>query len=219
LMMGAWRPKHVEKVCSNKICILLHHVGVLLNHIVIASNHSGATQTTGDSGWLSPYSLAGWSALLSLVFCKFPVDASRFLVGHCTQLHPPPHPGYWSVSYLTENSTSHYQRPYNYIYVGKQLWSPFILNKMAWKVTYVLWTKIQQHLNVQASDRHNNNNNNNNNCGLRVKYWYWLTVRCSQTLWCLPCIHFSGNNSSMAEEERLWTVPTGQRQSDPHIIS
>jgi len=27
--MGAWRPKHVEKVCSNKICILLHHVSVL----------------------------------------------------------------------------------------------------------------------------------------------------------------------------------------------
>ena len=33
LMMGAWRPKHVEKVCSNKICILLHHVGVLFNQI------------------------------------------------------------------------------------------------------------------------------------------------------------------------------------------
>ena len=33
LMMGAWRPKHVEKVCSNKICILLHHVGVLFNLI------------------------------------------------------------------------------------------------------------------------------------------------------------------------------------------
>ena len=31
LMMGAWRPKHVEKVCSNKICILLHHIGVLFN--------------------------------------------------------------------------------------------------------------------------------------------------------------------------------------------
>ena len=31
LMMGAWRPKHVEKVCSNKICILLHHVSVLFN--------------------------------------------------------------------------------------------------------------------------------------------------------------------------------------------
>jgi len=34
LMMGAWRPKHVEKVCSNKICILLHHVGVLFNLIL-----------------------------------------------------------------------------------------------------------------------------------------------------------------------------------------
>ena len=31
LMMGAWHPKHVEKVCSNKICILLHHVSVLFN--------------------------------------------------------------------------------------------------------------------------------------------------------------------------------------------
>ena len=31
LMMGAWRPKHVVKVCSNKICIFLHHVGVLFN--------------------------------------------------------------------------------------------------------------------------------------------------------------------------------------------
>ena len=31
LLMGAWRPKHVEKFCSNKICIWLHHVGVLSN--------------------------------------------------------------------------------------------------------------------------------------------------------------------------------------------
>jgi len=30
-MMGAWHPKHVEKICSNKTCILLHHVGVLFN--------------------------------------------------------------------------------------------------------------------------------------------------------------------------------------------
>ena len=34
LMMGAWRPKHVEKVCGNKICILLHHVGVSFNLIL-----------------------------------------------------------------------------------------------------------------------------------------------------------------------------------------
>ena len=32
--MGAWSPKHVEKVCSNKICILLHHVGVLFNQSI-----------------------------------------------------------------------------------------------------------------------------------------------------------------------------------------
>jgi len=42
LMMGAWRPKHVEKVCSNKICILLHHVGVLFNrmHKCLASSYN-----------------------------------------------------------------------------------------------------------------------------------------------------------------------------------
>ena len=34
MMMGAWRPKHVEKVYSNKICILLHHVGVLFNLVL-----------------------------------------------------------------------------------------------------------------------------------------------------------------------------------------
>ena len=36
LTMGAWRPKHVEKVCSNKICVLLHHVGVLFNLIKVS---------------------------------------------------------------------------------------------------------------------------------------------------------------------------------------
>jgi hypothetical protein len=39
LMMGAWRPKHVEKVCSNKICILLHHVCVLFNLYNDARKH------------------------------------------------------------------------------------------------------------------------------------------------------------------------------------
>jgi len=36
-----WRPKHVEKVCSNKMCILLHHVGVLFNLVIsfITLNH------------------------------------------------------------------------------------------------------------------------------------------------------------------------------------
>ena len=36
-MMGSWRPKHVEKVCSNKICILLYHVGVLFYLTLIVS--------------------------------------------------------------------------------------------------------------------------------------------------------------------------------------
>jgi len=31
LMMGAWRPKHVEWVCRNKSCTVLHHVGVLFD--------------------------------------------------------------------------------------------------------------------------------------------------------------------------------------------
>jgi len=35
LMMGAWPPKHAEKVCSNKICTLLHHVGVLFNLLLV----------------------------------------------------------------------------------------------------------------------------------------------------------------------------------------
>ena len=36
---GRIRPKHVEKVCSNKICILLHHVGVLFNIYYDARKH------------------------------------------------------------------------------------------------------------------------------------------------------------------------------------
>ena len=43
LMMGAWRPKHVQKVYSNKIYTLLHHVGVLFNlnkHLIVASRWS-----------------------------------------------------------------------------------------------------------------------------------------------------------------------------------
>ena len=36
LMMGAWRPKHVEKVCSNKICILLHYISVSFNLLAIS---------------------------------------------------------------------------------------------------------------------------------------------------------------------------------------
>jgi hypothetical protein len=36
MMMGALRPKHAEKVCSNKICILLNHVHVLFNLMVVS---------------------------------------------------------------------------------------------------------------------------------------------------------------------------------------
>jgi len=31
LMMGAWRPKHVEWLCRNKTCTVLHQVGVLFD--------------------------------------------------------------------------------------------------------------------------------------------------------------------------------------------
>ena len=31
LMMGAWRPKHVEWLCRNKTCTLLHQVGILFD--------------------------------------------------------------------------------------------------------------------------------------------------------------------------------------------
>ena len=69
LMTGAWRPKHVEKARSNKICILLHHVGVLFNrnfneapHYAISSNplsvHPPQTQVSSSAirSWTrSPY--------------------------------------------------------------------------------------------------------------------------------------------------------------------
>ena len=69
------------------------------------------------------------------------------------------------------------------------------------------------------NDDDDDDNNNNNNNVLRVKYWNWLAIRCSQTLWCLPCIYFSDNSTSMAEARCLWTVPNGQRLGDPQIIS
>ena len=76
LMMGAWRPKHVEKVCSNKIYILLHHVGVLFNLILWCKE----TKLKSEKIWIP---------------CSYPV----WVYGHvtlwwcrpCNQLIP--HPG------------------------------------------------------------------------------------------------------------------------------
>jgi len=42
-------------------------------------------------------------------------------------MHPTAPPGYRPASYLTENSTSHFRRPYDYSYVAKQLRSLVIL--------------------------------------------------------------------------------------------
>ena len=39
LMMGAWRPKHVEWLCRNKTCTVLHQVGVLLDLHYDARKH------------------------------------------------------------------------------------------------------------------------------------------------------------------------------------
>ena len=50
LMMGAWRPKHVEKICSNKVCILLHHVDVFLTFYFdskIIGSHCQVPRTLG----------------------------------------------------------------------------------------------------------------------------------------------------------------------------
>ena len=39
LMMGAWRPKHVEWLCRNKTCTVLHQVGVLFDLYYDARKH------------------------------------------------------------------------------------------------------------------------------------------------------------------------------------
>ena len=44
--MGAWRPKHVEWVCRNKTCTVLHHVGVLFNLAI--PKHTGLEAKGSD---------------------------------------------------------------------------------------------------------------------------------------------------------------------------
>ena len=71
LMMGAWRPKHVEKVCSNKICILLHHVGVLFNSIwcfVLDKNGLLAASYKGPS--LSKTNITVWTNQPTHILCS-----------------------------------------------------------------------------------------------------------------------------------------------------
>ena len=43
LMMGAWRPKHVERLCRNKTCTVLHQVGVLFDLYYDARKHKSKT--------------------------------------------------------------------------------------------------------------------------------------------------------------------------------
>ena len=81
LMMGAWRPKQVEKVCSNKICILLRHVGVLFNPVkVVLQSCCSSTQkccqlltyliATGKKTHLFSY-IASVSYISYIKFCGF----------------------------------------------------------------------------------------------------------------------------------------------------
>ena len=49
--MGAWRPKHVEKVCSNKICICICILGAkLVSPLIWWSEDPPATITTCTGG-------------------------------------------------------------------------------------------------------------------------------------------------------------------------
>jgi hypothetical protein len=43
LMMGAWRPKHVEWLCINKTCTVLHQVGVLFD--LLLHNFAASSQS------------------------------------------------------------------------------------------------------------------------------------------------------------------------------
>jgi len=46
LMMGAWRPKHVEWLCRNKTCTVLHQVGVLFDLYYDPRKRKSKTLTT-----------------------------------------------------------------------------------------------------------------------------------------------------------------------------
>ena len=85
--MGAWRPKHVEKVCSNKICVLLHHVSVLFNLTFIPL----ARAERDDS---LPFSGAS-----SIPLCYIPCPFTLF---HQLVFHPPPlHLAIYFLVYLS----------------------------------------------------------------------------------------------------------------------
>ena len=45
LMMDAWRPKHVDWLCWNKTCTVLHQVGVLFAFYCLWSHLSGSLMT------------------------------------------------------------------------------------------------------------------------------------------------------------------------------
>ena len=50
LMMGAWRPKHVEWLCRNKTCTVLHQVGVLFDFYYDERKHKSKTSKTLQLG-------------------------------------------------------------------------------------------------------------------------------------------------------------------------
>ena len=56
LMMGAWRPKHVECLCRNKTCTVLHQVGVLFDLVYLYSTNNifSLFQNRPEQLWDSP---------------------------------------------------------------------------------------------------------------------------------------------------------------------
>jgi len=49
-MIGAWRPRHVEWLCRNKTCTVLHQVGVLFDLYYDARKHESKVPRFHDNG-------------------------------------------------------------------------------------------------------------------------------------------------------------------------
>ena len=76
-MMGAWRPKHVEWVCRNKTCTVLHQVGVLFDQmkiscrllLTIASRGGAVCWGTGlqaGESWVR-FPMASWEFFIYII--------------------------------------------------------------------------------------------------------------------------------------------------------
>jgi len=63
LMMGAWRPKHVEWLCGNKTYTVLHQVGVLFDLYYDARKHKSKINT----------------AIFTFVFALYQVKPSTYI--------------------------------------------------------------------------------------------------------------------------------------------